>query len=130
MSRAGGRRRPSVRPSDDPQDRAGEPPGGPREASSGQARAELEALRLQIQELDESLVRLIRERDSLVERVGQLKRQLGLPILDPPREAAVVRKVVEVARREGVDEELVRDLMWRLMAASREIQRRGAGTGG
>lgn len=120
----------SAPPPGETQGKGGGPTGGERADSFREGTAELEALRLRIQELDETLVRLIREREALVEQVGRIKQRLGLPILDPPREAAVVRKAVETARREGADEELVRDLMWRLMASSREIQRKDDGAGG
>lgn len=82
----------------------------------------LEELRERIVEVDEELVDLIGERKSLVQEVGQIKAELGLPILDPAREAAVVRRAAALAREKGIDEELVRDVIWRMMAAAREEQ--------
>lgn len=84
--------------------------------------ARLEALRARIREVDRELVRLVGERRSLVMEVGRLKDELGLPVLDPAQEARVVRRAAELAREEGVDEELVRDVVWRIMASARDAQ--------
>ena len=101
-------------------------PGPPRSAESApephDARGELDELRHRIEALDEELVTLIGKRRDLVLQVGRLKDSLGLPVLDPPREARVVRRVAEIARRKGVDEELTRDVVWRIIASARDAQ--------
>jgi chorismate mutase len=51
-----------------------------------------------------------------------VKESLGIPVLDPSQEARVVRRAAELAREEGVDEELVRDVIWRIMASARDEQ--------
>ena len=82
----------------------------------------LEVLRKRIVELDGALVDLVAERKALVLEIGQIKADLGLPILDPAREAAVIRRAATLAREKDVDEELVRDVIWRIMASAREEQ--------
>lgn len=82
----------------------------------------LEALRSRIREVDEALVRLVGERRELVLEVGRVKEALGLPVLDPPQEARVVRRAAELAREAGVDEEAVRDILWRIIASARDAQ--------
>ena len=47
---------------------------------------------------------------------------LGNPVMDPPQEAKVVRRAAEIARDLGVDEELTRDVIWRIIAAARDAQ--------
>jgi len=86
----------------------------------------LEILRKRIVELDGALVDLVAERKALVVEIGQIKAELGLSILDPAREASVVRRAATLAREKGVDEELVRDVIWRIMASARGEQE-GAG---
>ena len=86
----------------------------------------LEAHRRRILEVDELLVGLVGERRELVLKVGKLKAEMGLPVLDPSREAAVVRRAAELARDKGVDEEMTRDVIWRIIASAREEQE-GAG---
>ncbi len=101
--------------------------GGPSTDGVSQAGGSerLEALRKRIMEVDEALVDLIEERKALVLAVGRLKAAAGLPVLDPSREAAVVRRAAEMARARGVDEELTRDVIWRIIASAREAQSRG-----
>ncbi|MDZ7780103.1 MAG: chorismate mutase [Gemmatimonadota bacterium] len=85
-------------------------------------RAALDRLRDRIHRLDRELVTLIAERRSLVLEIGGLKESLGLPVLDPPQEAKVVRRAAQIAREAGTDEELVRDVLWRIIASARSEQ--------
>lgn len=82
----------------------------------------LDELRARISRLDDDLIRLIGRRRNLVLEVGKLKGQLGRPVLDPRREAQVVRKAAARARELGVDEEMTRDVIWRIIASARAEQ--------
>ncbi len=90
--------------------------------------AELEAVRAEIGRVDEAIVSLIAERLALARRVGELKRTVGMGVLDPSREAAVVRRAGALARERGLDDEAVRDVFWRLIEMARTAQ--GADGGG
>jgi len=83
---------------------------------------ELDELRHRISQVDDQLIRLLGERRDLVVRIGREKARMGLPVMDPGREAAVVRKVAQHARELNVDEELVRDVIWRIIASARAEQ--------
>lgn len=82
----------------------------------------LNELRSQIQELDRELVALIGKRRDLAIDIGQAKGALGLPVMDPAQEAKVVRRAAEIARDLSLDEELTRDVIWRIIAAARDAQ--------
>ena len=82
----------------------------------------LEELRSRIEVLDRQLVELIGRRRDLAVEIGRTKQTLGLPVLDPQQEAKVVRRAAEIAREFGVDEELTRDVIWRIIAAARDVQ--------
>jgi chorismate mutase-like protein len=98
--------------------------GGPSEPED----PELATLRDRISQVDDDLIRLIGERRNLVIEIGRVKARLGLPVMDPGREAKVVRKAAQRARELGVDEEMTRDVIWRIMAAARaEQENRPAG---
>ncbi len=84
--------------------------------------AELLHIRQEIERVDHALIALIAERVSLAERVGVAKRALGLPVLDPAREAAVVRRAGTVARDAGLQDEDVRYIFWHLIGLSRRAQ--------
>jgi chorismate mutase/prephenate dehydrogenase len=94
----------------------------PSDWTPERARAELERLREMISEVDERLIRTIGERRNFVLQVGRMKEILGLPVMDPGREAQVVRGAVERAREFGLDEEMTRDIFWRIIAAARSAQ--------
>jgi chorismate mutase len=78
--------------------------------------------RAEIGEIDHQIISLLRKRLDLALKTGKLKRELGLPILDPEREAAVIRTAVEAARTEQLPEELVREIFWRILGMSRGAQ--------
>ena len=89
---------------------------------------QLDRLRERIIELDDELIRLIGERRDVVLEIGRMKRDLGLPVMDPAREAQVVRRVAERSRELGVDEELTRDVIWRIISSARDAQSEPAGS--
>jgi chorismate mutase len=86
------------------------------------AGARLEQLRDRIRTVDRDLVALVGERRDLVLEIGKVKAALDLPVMDPAQEAKVVRRAAELARELGVDEELMRDVVWRIMASARDAQ--------
>lgn len=93
---------------------------GPGRAAGSLER--LDRLREQVSECDRELIEVLSRRRGLVREVGKLKARLGFPVTDPRREAAVVRRAAEMARAAGLDEELIRDLIWKIMSASRDQQ--------
>ncbi len=73
-------------------------------------------------EVTDRLIALIGERRDLAIEIGKLKDELGLPVLDPAREARVVRQAARRARELGVDADMTRDILWRIIASAREAQ--------
>lgn len=82
----------------------------------------LERLRAELERVDRALIELIAERVAISRAVGSAKRSAALPPLDPTREAAVIRRVTELAREVGAPEEDVRYIFWHLIGMSRRIQ--------
>lgn len=89
----------------------------------------LQALRAAMEAVDAELVTQLGHRQALAAEIGALKGLAGLPVLDPAREAGVVRRAVELGREAGVSEGLIRDLFWRIVAGAREIQLEGSRSG-
>ena len=83
---------------------------------------ELAKCRDEIAGIDREIVNLLRKRVDLGRRIGVLKREMGMPILDPGREAAVIRSAVEAAREAGLADEPVREIFWRILGLSRAAQ--------
>jgi chorismate mutase len=97
-------------------------PPAVREAKAGDAGEALRTRRGEIERIDREIVALIGERVRLSRGVALLKRALGMPVLDPPREAAVVRRAGTLAREGGIDDEDVRYLFWHLVGLCRRAQ--------
>lgn len=105
----------------------GAPPARPAAAHDegahdAPAAAELESLRAGIEAVDRQLIELLAQRVELARQAGLLKRAAGLPVLDPAREAAVVRRAGELARARGVGDEDVRYIFWHVIGLSRRAQ--------
>ena len=88
-------------------------------------REDLEDLRDEINKIDEVIVRLLDSRARCAYAVGRLKHQLGRPIYEPAREAAVIAHVRQVNESLGgpLDGDAVARLYERIMDEARRIQR-------
>ena len=84
--------------------------------------SDLPGLREEIRDIDHELLALVRKRLEVARRVADSKRDAGLPVLDPAREAAVVRYAGEFARQHGLVEEDVRALFWALVGLTRRAE--------
>src|SRR4030095_12587042 len=85
----------------------------------------LEALREEIDKIDEVIVRLLDSRARCAYTVGRLKHELGRPIYEPAREAAVIAHVrQETDSWAGpLEGERCARLYNRIMDEARRIQR-------
>ena len=94
----------------------------PKRGSAIEAATELARVRDEIEQIDREIIGLLARRLSLGKRTGALKRAAGLPILDPTREAAVIRRVTGAARDAGLPPEQVREVFWQIVGMSRRVQ--------
>jgi chorismate mutase len=85
-------------------------------------KADLEDLRNRIDLLDESLVKLLNARAACALEIGRLKREAGVAIYQPEREA----QVLEHARRANsgpLDEQAITRLFERIIDEARHLER-------
>ena len=87
-----------------------------------EAVAELGRCRDEIEAIDHQIIELLARRMTLGRRTGDLKRLAALPILDPTREAAVIRRVAGEAREAGLPTEPIREIFWQIVGMSRRAQ--------
>ena len=83
----------------------------------------LTELRAEIDHIDEQLVQLLVERCHVAEQIGHAKREVGISLYDPAREAKVVRRAGEIARDANIDPEAVRHIMWLVVRMTRYVQK-------
>jgi chorismate mutase/prephenate dehydrogenase len=79
---------------------------------------ELNELRVQIDAVDKQILDLLAQRLSLVEKVGEVKSEHGLPIYAPDREAAMLASRRDEAEKKGVPPQLIEDILRRTMRES------------
>lgn len=80
--------------------------------------SQLAALRANIDDIDSQLVELLARRAEITNQVGQIKTQTGMPIYVPEREAQLIQSRRAQAGEIGVSEQLVEDLLRRIMRES------------
>ncbi|OBS94584.1 bifunctional chorismate mutase/prephenate dehydrogenase [Vibrio tasmaniensis] len=79
---------------------------------------ELNELRDQIDAVDKKMLDLLAQRLALVEKVGEVKSEHGLPIYVPEREAAMLASRRQEAEKIGVPPQLIEDILRRTMRES------------
>ncbi|KOO04967.1 bifunctional chorismate mutase/prephenate dehydrogenase [Vibrio nereis] len=79
---------------------------------------ELNELRDQIDAVDKQILDLLSQRLALVEKVGEVKSEHGLPIYAPDREAAMLASRRKEAEKKGVPPQLIEDILRRTMRES------------
>ena len=89
------------------------------------AELSLDQLREEIDKIDEVIVRLLDSRARCAYTVGRLKHELGKPIYEPAREAAVIAHVRKVNESLGgpLDGDVIARFYERIMDEMRRIQR-------
>src|SRR5258708_38781930 len=63
-----------------------------------EARLALAACRREIDQIDRSLVALLNERSRVVERIGEIKGEVSLPVYEPKREDEVYANIAAANR--------------------------------
>jgi len=65
-------------------------------------------LRSAIDTVDSRIIELLQERSSLAKEIGQVKKEIGMPILDPAREGKIRKKLATGAKGPMDTDALVR----------------------
>ena len=79
-------------------------------------------IRKQIDDLDEELLRIFNQRSYLAVKIGEIKKELGLPVYDPDREKAIYEKLKKMNPGPLDDQAIVR-LFERVIDESRHLER-------
>ena len=87
-----------------------------------EARSRLEELRVLIDDVDRRVVELLNQRTLVVEDIGRVKRQAGLPIYEPKREDQVFANVSQ-SNQGPMTHEALRGIFERIIDEMRKIQR-------
>jgi chorismate mutase-like protein len=84
----------------------------------------LDEIRLDIDRVDEVLVRLLNERARCVCEIGRLKKESGIEIYQPDREKDVLNHVRAVASEGPLGPDAIARLFERIIDEARRLERR------
>jgi chorismate mutase len=85
-------------------------------------KADLDDLRKRIDLLDESLVKLLNARAACALEIGRVKRDLGMKVYQPEREAEVLKNV-QAANHGPLDQPAMKRLFERIIDEARHLER-------
>lgn len=74
----------------------------------------MDKIRSQIQKIDKKMIMLIAERMKLSRELGEMKKELGLPVRDSEREKILFEIWEEIAKKENLNPELI-DRLWSII---------------
>ena len=78
--------------------------------------------RREINRLDSELLRIFNERASLALKIGEIKKELGLPVYDPEREKRIF-EAMATANRGPLENDAIIRLFERVIDESRRLER-------
>lgn len=82
----------------------------------------LEALREEINRIDEDIIGLLSRRMEVVKKIAALKKEKGIPVEDRDREKTLFLKLEREARTNNIDEEFVSEVFGIIVSHSKLIQ--------
>ena len=87
-------------------------------------REKLAEIRKKIDEIDNKILKLIAERNSLARDVAEVKNQLGIPIDDPEREKYIYDRIRKLCKEHNVDENIGKTIFEILIEHNKALQRK------
>ncbi len=82
----------------------------------------LDKIRLKIDKIDSEILVLLRDRFELVQQIGNVKKQHGVPVVDFGREKSVKENLIKIAKERGLSEQFVVELYELILDESRRLQ--------
>jgi chorismate mutase len=85
---------------------------------------DIDELRSALEKLDRRILKLLAERFEIAEKIGEIKEEDGMPVLDEKREEEVLSKWKENAEEYGLEVEDVNRILEGILSASKKVQHR------
>ncbi|WP_432822313.1 chorismate mutase [Trichloromonas sp.] len=82
----------------------------------------IDDIRIKIDEIDRQLLRIFNERAQLALMIGEIKKELDLPVYDPSREKRIF-EAMKAANPGPLDDEAIVRMFERVIDESRRLER-------
>jgi len=83
---------------------------------------EIEKLRSDLDEIDIEILQLLMGRTEIVKKIGLIKKQYDMPIVDRKREKKVYNNVKEFALKYELDFDQIKSIFKEIMRFSKKVQ--------
>jgi len=83
---------------------------------------EIEKLRSDLDEIDIEILQLLMRRTEIVKKIGLIKKQYDMPIVDRKREKKVYNNVKEFALKYELDFDQIKSIFKEIMRFSKKVQ--------
>lgn len=81
---------------------------------------DLEGFRVDLDKVDEGIIKLLSERFKITREIGKYKREHNLPPLDKSRESLIHKKLTEKADEYNIDSEMLNNIWESIMTQSKK----------
>ncbi|UCE15640.1 MAG: chorismate mutase [Candidatus Bathyarchaeota archaeon] len=84
----------------------------------------ISSLRKKIDEIDDQILRFLKERVDVCENIGLIKQEQGIPVKDSQRESEQYTRIARIASKLGLNPQEVRAVYQEIIAMSIRAQER------
>lgn len=83
----------------------------------------LDSVRQEIASIDDTILTLLGKRSSLTKKIGRIKKEQHIAVLDVKREEEIMSTLMEKAKKIDLDQDFTRDIWERIFSFARTIQK-------
>lgn len=84
----------------------------------------IKSIRKEIDSIDSQIIELLKKRADLSIKIGELKKEQNIKIEQPERERELLKRVITIAKKEGLSEDYVKSIFEIIIEESKKKQSR------
>lgn len=83
----------------------------------------LDSIRQEIASVDDTILTLLGKRSTLIKKIGRIKKEQNIAVLDVKREEEIMSTLMEKAKKIDLDQNFIHDIWERIFSFARTIQK-------